>query len=32
VDFFFIGEAKFFLCGEPERVINMIGEMMEVCQ
>jgi hypothetical protein len=32
VDFFFIGEAKFFLCGEPEMVIDTLGEMQEACQ
>ena len=32
VDFFFIDEVKFSLCGEPETVAKMLGEMLERCQ
>ena len=32
VDFFFIDGVKFSLCGEPETVMEMLGEMLEVCQ
>ena len=32
VDFFFIDEVKFSLCGEPETVAEMVGEMLERCQ
>src|SRR5437763_16411953 len=32
VDFFFIDGVKFSLCGEPETVVAMLGEMLEWCQ
>ena len=32
VDFFFIDEVKLSLCGEPETVAEMLGEMLQRCQ
>ena len=32
VDFFFIDEVKFSLCGESETVVEMLGETTEECQ
>ena len=32
VDFFFIDEVKFSLCGESEMVMEMLGETTEECQ
>src|SRR5213593_2673814 len=32
VDFFFINGVKFSLWGEPETVVEMLGEMLERCQ
>src|SRR5437667_4928922 len=32
VDFFFIDEVKFSLCGESETVAETLGEVTELCQ
>ena len=33
VDFFFMdGSGVVSLCGEPEKVVRMLGEMMDACQ
>jgi len=32
VDFFFMDGVKFSLCGEPETVAEMLGEMLGRCQ